>query len=249
MDKEKILGFEVCSNSEEELINSIFEEYEKKNQVMVVNINPEIVINNYNDKDFVNKLNAQKYKIPDGIGIVYASKLRKGKIKKRIAGIDFMNKIIEKSIQYNSKIFLYGSKPEIIKNAKKKIEFNYPKVNIVGIIDGFRKEEEIISMINAVNPDIIFVGIGSPKQEKFILENKEKFPNVRIFMPVGGSFDVISNTLKRAPKWMIKLNLEWLYRLIQQPKRLFRQLKLISFIKCVIVEQIKNGREKNKWQK
>ena len=77
---------------------------------------------------------------------------------------------------------------------------------------------------------LLFIGLGSPKQEKFILNNKSKLKSVKILMPVGGSFDVISNNLKRAPKWIIKINLEWLYRLIKQPKRIFRQVKLLKFI-------------------
>lgn len=90
----------------------------------------------------------------------------------------------------------------------------------------------------------MFVGLGSPRQEEFILKYKEKLENIKIFMPVGGSFDIISKTLKRAPNWMIKLNLEWLYRLIKQPRRIFRQLKLIRFIFLILINKI-NGGNKN----
>ena len=88
-------------------------------------------------------------------------------------------------------------------------------------------------------PDILFIGTGSPKQECFILNNKEKLSTVKIFLPVGGSFDVVSNTLKRAPNWIIKIKLEWLYRLFQEPKRFFRQTKLIKFMYCIIKERVK----------
>lgn len=237
MNKEKILGFDVCGLSKEEILKEIFCDYEKNLQNVIININPEIVINNYKDLELVEKFNNQKYHIPDGIGIVYASKINKGNIKNRIAGIDLMNGICDKSIDYQAKIFLYGAKPEIIEKSKMELENKYKGIKIVGICDGYTSDEEVIKKINSCTPDILFIGTGSPKQEHFIFENKEKLKSVKIFMPVGGSFDVISKTLKRAPNWMIKLNLEWLYRLIKQPQRIFRQLKLIKFIFCVLIHK------------
>mgnify|MGYP002577650029 CR=1 FL=1 len=237
MNKEKILGFDVCSNKQQDLLIQLFDDYNHNIQNMVVNINPEIIISNYKNKDLVKKLNEQKYQIPDGIGVVYASKINKGNITQRIAGIDFMEMIIKKSLELNSRIFLYGAKPEVIRLAKKELEKKYPGINIVGFLDGYQSTEEAVKIIEKVNPDILFVGTGSPKQEKFILENKDKFRDTKILMPVGGSFDVISKSLKRAPKLIIKLNLEWLYRLIKQPSRFFRQLKLIKFIFYVLIKK------------
>lgn len=141
-----------------------------------------------------------------------------------------MNEICMTSVNYNSKIFLYGAKPEVAEDTKKQLEKKYIGINIVGVCDGYISEEEAIENIKKVNPDILFIGLGSPKQEEFIVNNKSKLKSVKILMPVGGSFDVISNNLKRAPKWIIKINLEWLYRLIKQPKRIFRQVKLLKFI-------------------
>lgn len=237
MNKEKILGFDVCSNRQEDLLMQLFDDYNNNIQNMVVNINPEIIINNYKNKDLVKKLNEQKYQIPDGIGVVYASKINKGNITQRIAGIDFMEMILKKSLELNSKVFLYGAKSEVIRLAKEELEEKYPGINIVGFLDGYKSTEEAVRIIEKINPDILFVGTGSPKQERFILENKEKFKNTKILMPVGGSFDVISKSLKRAPELIIKLNLEWLYRLIKQPSRFFRQLKLIKFIFYVLIKR------------
>lgn len=244
MEKEKIVGFDVCTCIKQELLNNIFEDYKNGIQSVVVNINPEIVINNYNDEAYRNRLNEQKYQIPDGIGIVFASKLNMGKIKNRIAGIDLMNDILEKSTDYNAKVFLYGAKPDVIKMAEKEIIKNNSNIKIVGSCDGYISENEALDIIKKANPDILFVGIGSPKQENFIINNKDTLKNIKIFMPVGGSFDVISKSLKRAPKWMIKLNIEWLFRLIQQPSRFFRQLKLIKFIYLVFISKIKHERRK-----
>lgn len=237
MNKEKILGFDICLENQEKLIEMLFDDYEKNIQNMIVNINPEIIINNYKNKDFVEKLNNQKYQIPDGIGVILASKIRKGNIKQRIAGIDFMDMIIEKSLKLHPKIFLYGAKPDIIKAAENELKKKYQEINIVGTVDGYKSNDEVLKLLNEAKPDILFVGTGSPKQEKFILENKDKFLGIKIIMPVGGSFDVISKSLKRAPRIIIKYNLEWLYRLIKQPSRFFRQLKLVKFLLLILIKK------------
>lgn len=239
MEKENILGFNVCIVESKYLLENIFYDLNHDVQDFIVNINPEIIVQNYKNEEFKRKLNEQKYQIPDGVGIILASKIKKGNIKNRIAGIDFMNEICEKSISNSARIFLYGAKPGVAEEAKKQLEKKYIGINIAGVCDGYIDEEKAIENINKVNPDILFIGLGSPKQEEFILNNKSKLKSVKILMPVGGSFDVISNNLKRAPKWIIKINLEWLYRLIKQPKRIFRQVKLLKFIFYVLINKRK----------
>lgn len=131
MNKEKILGFFVCTDNDETLINNIFQDYTNNEQIVVASINPEIIVKNYKNPKFVENINSQKYQIPDGIGIVYSSKVNGGKIKQRITGIDLMQKLCDKSRNYNSKIFLYGSKEGIAEKAKIELEKIYPNVNIV----------------------------------------------------------------------------------------------------------------------
>ena len=237
MNKEKVLRFDVCDDSETQILKNVFEDYKKNIQNFIVNINPEIVINSYKDEKLVKELNNQKYQIPDGIGIVYASKIKKGNIKTRITGIDFMEKICQESIKHSAKIFLYGSKPGVADKAATELENKFQGIKIVGTCDGYCDEEIAFNEIKHSNADIVFVALGSPKQETFIVNNRSKLKNVKIFMPVGGSFDVISKNIKRAPNWIIKLNLEWLYRMLKQPTRLFRQLKIIKFIFLVIKEK------------
>lgn len=237
MNKEKILGFDVCTYNEEELLKNIFIDYKKNNeQLFIVNINPEIAAANYKNKNLKETFNLQKYQIPDGSGIVWASKKKKGNIKTRITGIDLMVKMCEKSIKYNASIYLYGGKPEIAKLAKEELIKTYPEINIVGVCDGYCDEEKAISDIKQKKPDILFVGLGSPKQENFIIKQKQELSNTKILMPVGGSFDVISKTKKRAPNWVIKCNIEWLYRLFKEPTRIKRQLKLINFMFLIVKE-------------
>ena len=132
---------------------------------------------------------------------------------------------------------MYGAKKEIIKKAKENLEIKFPNIKIVGIIDGYEKDnDKIIKLINISKADIVFVALGSPKQEYWITENMDKV-NAKIFQGVGGSFDVFSGNIKRAPKWMQQIGLEWLYRLIKEPKRIFRQIKLFKFLWLVLIEK------------
>lgn len=245
MKKEKILGFDVCNENEEKILKNIFSDYNEGKQSIIFSINPEIIVNKNKDNEYIQLLNNEKYQIPDGIGIVYASKLNKGKIKERITGIDMMEKLCKESVNYKSKIFLYGAKAGVAEDAKIQLEKKYSGINIVQTCNGYIEESIALDNIIKVKPDILFVGLGSPKQEEFILNNKEKLKNIRILMPVGGSFDVISQNLSRAPNWVIKMNLEWLHRLVKQPIRIFRQIKLLKFIFYVITNKIRKKEKKN----
>lgn len=245
MDKEKILGFNIITYNEEKLLDNIFKDYKQNNQIFIVNVNPEIAINNYKNEEFKEILNEQKYQIPDGSGIVWASKRRKGNIKKRITGIDLMLKICEETQKYSSKIYLYGGKDKIAEKTKEELEKAYPKINIVGTCDGYCDETKAIHDIMKTEPDILFVGLGSPKQEEFIIKYRDKLKKVRILMPVGGSFDVISKSKKRAPKWMIQHNLEWLYRLAKEPRRALRQTKIIRYVIYIIIKKDERKEKKN----
>lgn len=243
MKKEKILGFDVTICNIQQLLSNIFNDYSNNNKLFIVNINPEIILNNYKNNEIKEIFNKQKYQIPDGIGVVWASKKLNGNISERITGIDLMDSICDHSQNYNSKIFLYGSKPGIAEKAKIELKCKYPNINIVGTCDGYTPENDVIHKINNSQADILFVGLGTPLQEQFIIDNKNKLTNIKIFMPIGGSLDVISNTIKRAPNWIIKFNLEWLYRLLKQPKRIFRQIKLIKFIILILINKNSGGKK------
>lgn len=188
MNKEKILGFNVCSDNYDCLINNILQDYKNNKQVIIASINPQIIVKNYNNQSYINKINAEKYQIPDGIGIVYYSKLNNGNIKERISGIDLMHKICSSTIPYNSRIFLYGSKKGVAEKAMYELQKTYPGINIVGTCDGFLNEKDVLKKIINVNPDILFIGLGSPKQEEFIFKYKNDLKNIKILMPVGRKF-------------------------------------------------------------
>lgn len=131
MNKETLLGFNICNTTYSELINSIFSDFDNNITNFIVNINPEIIMNNYKNKNAIDLFNMQKYQIPDGIGIIYASKITHGTLKNRITGIDLMNYICEESINHDSKIFLYGGVSSIAEKAKSELEKSYPGIKIV----------------------------------------------------------------------------------------------------------------------
>lgn len=237
MNKENILGVDVSPLSYEDLKKNIEKDIENNKKSFIVAINPEKILKARKDEKLKELLNNATYEIPDGIGVIYASKLRKGNIKTRITGIDSMEMLCKLSEEKKYKIFMYGAKEETIKKAKENLEIKFPNIQIVGAINGYEKDnDKIISSINKSKADIVFVALGSPKQEYWITENMDKV-SAKIFQGVGGSFDVFSGNIKRAPKWMQKIGLEWLYRLIKEPKRIFRQIKLVKFLWLALIEK------------
>lgn len=237
MNKENILGVDVSPLSYEDLKKNIEKDIENNKKSFIVAINPEKILKARKDEKLKELLNNATYEIPDGIGVIYASKLRKGNIKTRITGIDSMEMLCKLSEEKKYKIFMYGAKEETIKKAKENLEIKFSNIQIVGTINGYEKDnDKIISSINKSKADIVFVALGSPKQEYWITENMDKV-SAKIFQGVGGSFDVFSGNIKRAPKWMQKIGLEWLYRLIKEPKRIFRQIKLVKFLWLALIEK------------
>lgn len=241
---ENVLGVQVSCLGYNELKQQVISDIKNDKKSAIVAINPEKILKARKDSELKELLNSSTYKIPDGIGVIYASKIKKGNIKARITGIDSMEMICGLSEEKSYRIFMYGAKEETISLAKKKLEEKFPKINIVGTINGYEKNnKKIIKTINDSKAQIVFVALGSPKQEYWIRDNKDKVC-ANIFQGVGGSFDVFSGNIKRAPKLMQKLGLEWLYRLLREPKRIFRQVKLLKFIWLVIIGK-KDKNEKN----
>lgn len=189
MNKENILGVDVSPLSYEDLKKNIEKDIENNKKSFIVAINPEKILKARKDEKLKELLNNATYEIPDGIGVIYASKLRKGNIKTRITGIDSMEMLCKLSEEKKYKIFMYGAKEETIKKAKENLEIKFPNIQIVGTINGYEKDnDKIISSINKSKADIVFVALGSPKQEYWITENMDKV-SAKIFQGVGGSFD------------------------------------------------------------
>ncbi len=202
--------------------------------------NSEIVMSAVKDKDFAAVINSANLLTADGIGIIYASKIIGSPIPERAAGYDISLKLMEKLAANGKSLYLFGSAPGVAKKAAENLMEKFPSLIIAGVHDGyFDKEEEfkIIDDINEKAPDVLFVCLGSPKQEKWIFDSRDKL-NTKVAMGLGGCLDVYAGNVKRAPDIFIKLGLEWLYRLIKEPKRFFRMLALPKFILTVIFRKI-----------
>ncbi|MGK7376445.1 WecB/TagA/CpsF family glycosyltransferase [Planococcus sp. 1R117A] len=228
--KEQILGVNVNMQSEEELMQFIDSDIRNGRKSRIVAINPEKVMMASKNSELMELLNESTYQIPDGIGISVASRLRGGEIKGRVTGIGMMDALLRLANKNSYRIFMYGAKKETVELAAASIQDKYPKLVIAGMLDGYEKDmDKVARTINAAKPHILFVALGSPKQELFIRENMERL-DVNIFQGVGGSFDVYSGTVKRAPIVFQKTGTEWLFRLASQPSRIKRQIALPQFL-------------------
>lgn len=206
----------------------IKESVASKKKLHVITLNAEMIMLSKENSEFCEILKKAELVIPDGSGVVLGMK-KQGVTVKKLPGVELTEKCIESS---GANIFFLGASEDVISTAYNKMKIKYPNSKIVGYHNGYFKDSEsneIIEEINKLNAEVIFVGLGIPRQEKWIRENMEKL-NASVFIGVGGSFDIFSEKLKRAPAIMRKLHLEWLYRLYLQPSRWRRMLVLPRFL-------------------
>ena len=192
-------------------------------KTFVVTANPETFMISEKNED-VRKmlLDKETVMVPDGIGVLKAGKKIGYNIEERITGIDIANELLKFGNEQKKSIYLFGSKQEVIDSMKKVIKEQYPNLKLVGTSNGYvTDKDKVFDEIVKLEPDIVLVALGIPLQEMLIYKHLNRFKK-GIFVGVGGSFDVLSGMKKRAPKIFIKLNLEWLYRIMKEPKRFKR---------------------------
>ncbi len=200
----------------------------------VVKPNAEIVTYAQKDNQFKKILNESFLSVPDGVGVLWAGRLLNLEIKDRIGDVSFMQNLLSLAQKGGWKVFFLGGASGTKKSLFARVEADFPKLKIVGFVDGYFKNSAlVVSQINQSRSDIVFVGLGFPKQEKWIYENKDKL-QVKLLVAEGGSFDFLSGQVQRAPVWVQKVGLEWLFRLVKQPARLPRQLHLAEFVFLVL---------------
>lgn len=232
----EILGYKVYNKTKDEFLKEIL----KRDKVNIVSGNPEVLYNGLNDKK-LNENFHEEYSIiiPDGVGTVLASKMVKNPVKEKIAGIEVMKGILEIAAEEGKGIYLLGAQEEVLNKCIENLKKDIPKLNIAGSHNGFfdlNNCNDIIDDIKEKDPWAIFVAMGSPRQEIFI-DKIINETNCKIYMGVGGSFDVFSGNIKRAPKWMINLGLEWLYRVSLEPWRIKRLGSIPRFLGKVLVSK------------
>lgn len=192
-------------------------------KTFVVTANPETFMISEKNED-VRKmlLDKETIMVPDGIGVLKAGKKIGYNIEERITGIDIANELLKFGNEQKKSIYLFGSKQEVIDSMKIVIKEQYPNLKLVGTSNGYvTDKDKVFDEIVKLEPDIVLVALGIPLQEMLIYKHLNRFKK-GIFVGIGGSFDVMSGMKKRAPKIFIKLNLEWLYRIMKEPKRFKR---------------------------
>ena len=196
----------------------------------VVTPNPEIVWMARRDEALRAAINGAGLVLPDGIGIIMAARILRNPMREKVPGIDFAAALVDKLARSGGSVYLLGAKPGVAQRAGQKLAQANPGLIIAGMEDGYFSEDgPVIEKINAASPDVLFVCLGAPKQELWMSANLEKL-NVRLCAGLGGSLDIFAGEAKRAPAFFRKLELEWLYRLICEPRRIKRMAKLPLFI-------------------
>ena len=225
----------VYNKSQREFFEIIEDNLKSENKMFIVTANPETLMIGVNNPEFHDILKKGEVTItPDGIGVVKALSAIGRNVNERITGVDIAKKLLEEGNKSNKSVYLYGAKPEVLDALVAKLKKDYPNLIIAGARDGYNNDEdEVFKDILEKQPDIVLVALGIPRQEILINKYYNKLDK-GICVGVGGSFDVLSGTKKRAPEIFIKLNLEWLYRIGKEPKRFGRFYKSnVKFIKII----------------
>ncbi len=228
----------------EETLSLIDQFVRDKQPHQLCTVNPEFIMAAQNDLEFKRILNQSALNIPDGIGVVWAAKRLGHPLRERVAGSDLVGAIADRAQKTGWRIFLLGAAEGVAQQASLELQRRYPRTHIVGAYAGSPRVEEeadIVARIRSAGVDILLVAYGAPRQDKWIARNLERI-GVPVAMGIGGSLDFIVGRQKRAPRWMQRIGLEWLYRLLREPWRWRRQLALPRFVWRVVRE--KRGRSR-----
>lgn len=237
--KTDVLGVQYDNVTMEEALQIGRQLLQGEKAAYCVTPNAEMAYEALHDQDFCALLNGADLVLPDGAGVVLGAKILKTPLKQKVAGIEFAQNLLPILAETGAKLYLLGSKPGVAELAAEKMLQKHPTLQICGMQDGyFQDEEAVIAKINEAEADVLYVCLGAPKQEKFMQRHQADL-KVKLMIGLGGTLDGIAGTVKRAPKWMIKLQLEWLYRLIKQPKRLGRMMRLPKFIFAALKKRMK----------
>jgi len=225
--------------SAEQAVRYALDTIRDNNKTYVVTPNPEIVWVARRNEELRTAINSAGMVLPDGIGIILGARILGTPLHGgRVPGIDFAEALFQKMAHSGGAVFLLGSKPGIAEEAGKKLEDKYRGLRIAGATDGyFTDDEPVIEKINASRPDLLLVCLGSPKQELWMAKNIERL-DVKLCAGLGGSLDVFAGKVKRAPVLFRKMGVEWLYRLIKEPRRIKRIIKLPLFIIAAIWRRV-----------
>ena len=213
---------------------------EERRCAYVVTPNPEIVLGCRKNRRLAAAVKSADMVLADGVGVIYASRILGTPIKNRIPGIDFASALMARMSECGKKVFLLGAKPGVAELAAERLAERYPGLDICGVNDGYFEEEDnelVLEKINSQSPDLVLVCLGSPKQEIWMKNNAELL-NAGLMIGLGGALDVYAGVVERAPRKWRNMGLEWLYRLIKEPRRIKRMIKLPGILFAALWRRI-----------
>lgn len=239
MKTASILGVHFHAVTMQQAVETAMSRIRARQEGYVVTPNPEIVDLCRKDREFMGIVNHAALVLPDGIGIIYAAKILHEELCGKVAGIEFAEHLAAAMAKEGMRLFLVGAKPGVAEKAGENLCRKYPGLVLAGTHDGyFTDPQSVVEAINGCGgADAVFVCLGAPKQEKFMAEHMGEI-HATLFCGLGGSLDVFAGVAKRAPKIFIDLGLEWFYRLLKQPSRIGRMMKLPKFLLIVIRERL-----------
>ncbi len=207
----------------------------------VVTPNSEIAYECRKDPELRNIVNGAALVLADGAGVVLASKILKRPVKQKVAGVELAGHLLPMLAKRGYRLFLLGAKPSVAERAAEKMKAIAPGLNICGVRDGYFKDGTAVAeQIQASGADVVYVCLGSPAQERWMSQHMHLLSN-SVMLGLGGTLDIFAGEAKRAPDIFIKLNLEWFYRLIKQPSRLGRMMRLPKFLLLVFKQKLVTG--------
>lgn len=240
-----IHGLQISNVTMEQTLDTLLLNCSEKRPLAVFTPNAEIVMQAVREPELANMLNRADLLLPDGAGVVLGARLLGTPVKEKVSGIDVARGLLKRGQKRKLRFFLFGGKPGVAEQAAIHLLTDYPGISIAGFRDGYFDSAEsaaIVEEINSVSPDILFVCLGAPKQERWIMENRDSL-RCGVAIGLGGSLDVFAGTGKLAPEWMRRAGLEWLFRLVREPHRWRRMLDLPRFVLLTLFTRLREGRK------
>lgn len=229
MEKCNVLGIQYDNTTVAEAAKDIYEFACNNTRGYVVTPNAEIAETCFKNEELKTAVENADFILPDGAGVIMASRILGRSLKSRVTGVDTAKELLSLMSKSGKRLYLLGAKPGVSERAAENILAMYPGIKIAGTHHGyFKDDDEVIGLINNAKPDVVFVALGYPRQEIFMYNNRDRVNAV--MMGIGGGVDIFAGEAKRAPDFFINNNLEWLYRLIKQPTRIGRMMKLPAYI-------------------
>jgi N-acetylglucosaminyldiphosphoundecaprenol N-acetyl-beta-D-mannosaminyltransferase len=242
MDRVNVLGVEFDNVTMSEALSRLTAIVETGEPAYVVTPNPEMVYACYKDPSLYPFLADAGLCVPDGIGVIHAARILGTPLKERVPGIELGEKLIAWAAENGKSVFLLGAKPGVAETAGDRLREKYPGLVVAGTHDGyFQDDAPVLAQINAAAPDLLLVCLGAPKQEIWMHRNAPAL-NAGLMIGGGGSLDVYAGTVERAPEAWCRAGLEWLYRLLREPRRIKRMMSIPRFMGRVFLASLRRGR-------